>query len=166
MMKQTSKQNLTMIAVFLPFFWLVSAVFAPAQAQSLVTYILTDPLTGVAIEGMDPVSYFTDPAPLKGQPQYEYTWMGVPWQFANEANMQVFMGHPEVYSPQYGGHGGMSMARGFVSDADPKIYTVFKGRLFLFYSAANREAFLLAPDAAALKGAEHWVTLSKTLSIR
>jgi hypothetical protein len=58
----------------------------------------------------------------------------------------------------------MSMARGFVSDSDPRLYTVFKQRLFFFYSAANREAFLLAPDAAARRGAENWPTLSKNLS--
>jgi len=56
------------------------------------------------------------------------------------------------------------MARGFVADSDPRLYTVFKDRLFLFYSAANREAFLLAPDAAARQGAANWPALSKTLS--
>jgi hypothetical protein len=60
----------------------------------------------------------------------------------------------------------MSMARGFVSDADPALHLVYKQRLYLFYSAANREAFLLAPDAAALRGQEHWQVLSKTLSTR
>ncbi len=163
-MKQTSKQILTMFAVLLPLFGPVSAQFCAVQAQSVVSYITTDPLTGIAIGGMDPVSYFTDPAPLPGKPEFEFSWMGAPWHFANEANMEVFKKHPEIYAPQYGGHGAMSMARGFVSDSDPRMYTVFKDRLFLFYSAANREAFLLAPDAAARNGAKNWPTLSKTLS--
>lgn len=166
MMLQTSKQILTMIAMVLPLFGLVVATSAPVQAQSSVGYILTDPLTGVAIGGMDPVSYFTEPMPVPGRPDHEYVWMGVPWYFANAANLEVFRRHPELYAPQYGGHGAMSMARGFVSDADPQFYTVFKQRLFLFYSAANREAFLLAPDAAARRGAEHWQELSKTLSLQ
>ena len=92
--------------------------------------------------------------------------MGAPWLFASDANREVFRRNPEIYAPQYGGHGAMSMSRGFVSEADPAIYTIFKQRLFLFYSAANREAFLLAPDAAALRGAEHWQVLSKSLSRR
>jgi len=165
-MKQTSKQILTMIALVLPLFGLAAAMIGPARAQSIVTYIQTDPLTGIAIGGMDPVSYFTEPAPLPGRPEYEFIWMGAPFQFANAANLDVFSRHPEIYAPRYGGHGAMSMSRGFVSDSDPQIYAVYKQRLYLFYSAANREAFLLAPDAAAIRGEEHWQVLSKTLSTR
>ena len=159
-MQQTSKQILTMIALVLPLFLLPPAAFA----QSINSYIATDPLTGIAIGGMDPVSYFTEPAPLKGKPEYQFEWMGAPWLFATEANLEIFKRAPEIYAPQYGGHGAMSMARGFVSDSDPRFYALFKSRLFLFYSAANREAFLLAPDAAARQGAEHWPVLSKNLS--
>lgn len=166
MMTQTSKQILTMIAVMLPLFGLFVATIEPARAQSLVSAVQTDPLTGLAIGGMDPVSYFTEDTPVPGKREHEFAWMGVPWLFATAANRDVFSRHPEIYAPQYGGHGAMSMARGFVSDADPLIFTVFKQRLYLFYSAANREAFLLAPDAAALRGQEHWQVLSKTLSTR
>ncbi|NGP18488.1 YHS domain-containing (seleno)protein [Devosia aurantiaca] len=153
-----------MIAVLLPLFGLVAA--NGVKAQSIVSWVEADPLTGLAIGGMDPVSYFTEDAPLPGKPDYEVVWMGAPWLFANKANRDVFEKQPEIYAPQYGGHGAMSMARGFVSDADPLIYAVYKQRLYLFYSAANREAFLLAPDAAALRGQEHWQVLSKSLSTR
>jgi hypothetical protein len=77
----------------------------------------------------------------------------------------VFSRAPEIYAPQYGGHDGMGISRGFVADSDPRIYTVFKQRLYLFYSAANREAFLLAPDAAARTGEEKWASLSRQLSV-
>ncbi len=166
MMKQTSKQILTMIAILLPLSGLVAATVEPVRAQSVVTLVLTDPLTGIAIEGMDPVSYFTEPAPLPGRPELEYVWQGAPWLFATQANLDIFKRHPEIYAPQFGGHGAMSMSRGFLSDADPDIYLVHKQRLYLFYSASNREAFRLAPDAAALKAEEHWQVLSKTLSTR
>ena len=155
-----------MIALILPLFGLFPATVREASAQSLVTWVLTDPLTGLAIEGMDPVSYFTEPTPLEGSPEFEFEWMGAPWLFANAANRDIFMRNPEIYAPQYGGHGAMSMSRGFLSDADPDIYLVHKQRLYLFYSASNREAFRLAPDAAALKAEEHWQVLSKTLSTR
>lgn len=155
-----------MLALILPLFGLAGATFAPVQAQSIISWVQTDPLTGLAIGGMDPVTYFTESAPLMGKAEYEVEWMGAPWLFATAANRDVFERHPEIYAPQYGGHGAMSMARGFVSDTDPKIFTVFKQRLYHFYSASNREAFLLSPDAAALKGQEHWQVLSKTLSTR
>lgn len=154
-----------MIALLLPLLGPVVATIRPAAAQSVASTVLADPLTGIAIGGFDPVSYFTESTPLAGLAEHEFFWMGAPWHFANAANLEVFRRHPELYAPQYGGHGAMSMARGFVADADPRIYTVFKQRLFLFYSAANREAFLLAPDAAARRGLAHWQVLSKTLSL-
>jgi hypothetical protein len=165
MMKQTSKQILTMLAFVLPLLAVLTAGSAPVRAQSVVTLIVTDPLTGIAIGGMDPVSYFTEPSPALGLPDYEFVWQNVPWYFSTPANRDVFSQAPEIYAPQFGGHGAMSMARGFVSDSDPRLYTVFKQRLYLFYSASGREAFLLAPDAAAIKAEENWAQLSKTLSI-
>lgn len=164
MMKQTSKQILTMLAFVLPLLGMAAGTISAVRAQSVVTLIVTDPLTGIALGGLDPVSYFTEPAPLPGRADYEYVWQGVPWYFATAANRDVFQGNPDIYAPRFGGHGAMAMARGFVSDSDPRIYTVFKQRLYLFYSAANREAFLLAPDEAASKAEANWPEQAKSLS--
>lgn len=165
MMKQTSKQILTMLAFVLPLLGMVSTAVLPVRAQSVVTLIVTDPLTGIGIYGMDPVSYFTEPLPLQGRSEFEFIWKNVPWYFASAANRDIFAGSPDIYAPQFGGHGAMGVARGYVSDSNPAIYTVFKQRLYLFYSAANREAFLLAPDEAAIAAQTNWVELSKRLSI-
>lgn len=154
-----------MLAFVLPLLGMASAAMVPVRAQSVVTLIVTDPLTGIAIYGWDPVSYFTEPQPLPGQGNYEVIWQNVSWHFATAANRDIFKSAPEIYSPQFGGHGAMGVARGYVSDSDPKIYVVFKQRLYLFYSASNREAFLLAPDEAASQAETRWVQLSKDLSI-
>mgnify|MGYP003748472345 CR=1 FL=1 len=155
-----------MLAFVLPLLGMVSLTVPPARAQSVVTLIVTDPLTGIGIYGMDPVSYFTEPEPLPGRGEFEFIWNNVPWHFASAANRDVFRSAPEIYAPQFGGHGAMGVARGYVSDSDPAMYAVFKQRLYLFYSAANREAFLLAPDDAAIAAEANWAELSKDLSIR
>ncbi len=159
MMRQICKQILTMAGAVL----LLSALTAGALAQSLVTTIVTDPLTGVAIDGYDPVSYFTESEPLPGSPEFEYHWGGVPWYFASAANRDVFKLNPEVYAPQHGGHCEMSLARGYLSDGKPRIYVIEGMKLYLFYSAANREAFLISPGEALDKAAEAWPELVKTL---
>ena len=164
-MKQTCKQILTILAFVLPLLGVAAAPVQPVHAQSVVTLIVTDPFTGIAISGMDPVSYFTEPEPLRGIADHEYTWQNVIWRFATAANRDIFMTAPETYAPQFGGHDVTGVSRGFVSDCDPSIFVVFKQRLYLFYSAANREAFLLAPDAAARRAEENWPELSKNLSI-
>jgi YHS domain-containing protein len=160
-MNQTSKQILTMLAALL---LALLAVTDRGWAQSVVTAVVTDPLTGVALGGTDPVSYFTEGSPLPGSPQFEFGWMGAPWHFANQANLDVFKRAPEIYAPQFGGHDGMAASRGYVSDGDPRYYAVFKSRVYLFYSPANREAFLIAPDAAAARAEANWTQLAKTLA--
>lgn len=136
----------------------------PVGAASLVTDIVTDPLTGVAIEGYDPVSYFTGPDPQRGSSDHEYYWGGVPWYFVSAANRDVFMRAPDVYAPQFGGHCSMSLARGHLSDGNPRYYALWKMKLHFFYSAANREAFQLSPEQAATDAAANWPQLSSALS--
>ena len=101
MMRQIGKQILTIAAAGRR---CSSRPPLPSRADRVVTAIVTDPLTGVAIDGYDPVTYFTEPEPQPGKPDFEYYWGGVPWYFASAANRDVFMRAPEVYAPQYGGH--------------------------------------------------------------
>jgi YHS domain-containing protein len=154
MMRQIGEKSLTMMAALLA----LALLPAPwsAQAASVVTTIVTDPLTGVAIEGYDPVTYFTDAEPQPGKADYEYYWGGVPWYFANAANRDVFMRAPEVYAPQHGGHCEMSLARGYLSDGKPRIYVVIGRKLYFFYSTANRDAFMLARAQATKDAEANW----------
>jgi YHS domain-containing protein len=158
MMRQIRKQTLTiavLAAAVLAGMGAAQAAGAPAPG------IVTDPLTGVALDGIDPVSYFTEPQPLPGKPDYEYDWQGVPWYFANAANRDVFMRSPATYAPQFGGHAAMSLARGFLSDGNPQIYLVVQQRLYLFYSIGNREAFQLSPAAAITGARAQWAAFSR-----
>lgn len=157
MMRQIGKQILTLGAALLLF-------MGPAAGQSVVTTIVTDPLTGVALDGYDAVSYFIDPAPVQGSADYVHYWGGVPWYFASAANRDVFARNPEIYAPQHGGYCEMSLARGFLSDGKAQFYVIDKMKLYLFYSAANREAFLIARDEAVVDARAHWVDLSKDLT--
>ena len=125
-MRQIGKQILT-IGVLL-----LCLGAAPANAGSLVTSIVTDPLTGVAIDGFDPVSYFTGTEHVQGLPDYGYEWGGVPWYFANAANRDIFIRAPEVYAPQFGGHCLMSLSRGYLSDGKPRLYDIEAMKLYVF----------------------------------
>jgi len=164
MMRQIRKQILTIGLLFLAF-WPGFAQVSPVLAASVVTTaIVSNPLTGVALDGNDPVSYFTEKEPLQGTVDLAYDWGGVTWYFANKANLDVFKADPEVYAPQFGGYCAMGVARGFLSDGNPRVYTMVGQRLYLFYSTANRDAFLLSPKKAMTDAVGHWAELSKDLS--
>jgi YHS domain-containing protein len=164
MMRQKRKQILTISAAIPAVLAALLALAVPAQAEALVQTVVTDPLTGVALEGYDPVSYFTEPEPLVGKPDYEFVWQGVPWYFATAANRDVFMRHPEVYAPQYGGHCVMSLSRGFLSDGKPRLYVIDRMKLYLFYSVANREAFFAAEERAVTAADGNWNRLAPGLA--
>jgi YHS domain-containing protein len=157
MMRQIGKQILTIVA------WLMLA--ATARADAITSLVVTDPLTGVAIDGYDPVSYFVEREPQMGRPDYEYVWQGVPWYFASAANRDVFMRNPTVYAPQYGGHCLMSLSRGYLSDGRPLLYLIEGLKLYFFYSTANREAFQMSKAEALSTAAANWQYLSKGLPV-
>jgi YHS domain-containing protein len=164
MMRQKRKQNLTITGLLAVLALAAGLLAAPAAAASLVETFVTDPLTGVALEGYDPVSYFTEPEPLLGTPEYAYEWGGVPWYFATPANRDVFIKNPEVYAPQYGGHCLISMSRGFLSDGKPRLFAIKGMKLYLFYSVANREAFFQSGDDVVNLADGYWEQLKQTLS--
>ena len=147
MMRQIGKQILTLTLV-------LAALAMPAAAQQLANTIVVDPLTGVALEGYDPVTFFTDGAPQLGSPDHVHVWGGVPWYFVSAANRDVFARAPSVYAPQHGGYCQMSLARGFLSDGKAQFYVIDRMKLYLFYSAANREAFVMSREEAVVAAAK------------
>jgi YHS domain-containing protein len=162
MMRQKRKKILTIAWLFA----LAVPMLAPVQpvmAAALVGRIVADPLTGVAIEGFDPVSYFTDAEPRLGVPEYSTEWGGVPWYFASAANRDVFIRNPEIYAPMFGGHCATSLARGYLSDGKPRLFLIRKLKLYFFYSVANREAFLESERSLTTAALRNWPGLEHTL---
>lgn len=160
MMRQISKQILSIGISVRGFFAFVMLVgfCTPGMAinSRLSQSIVVDPLSGAAMNGFDPISYFTEELPLRGRPDFEVVWQDVSWFFSSEGNMQIFINAPEVYAPQFGGHGVMSLSRGFLSDGNPMIYQVLDNRLYLFYSFPNRDAFDLANKLARVDAMSNW----------
>src|SRR5258706_11640976 len=67
---------------------------------------------GIAIRGFDPVAYFTDSKPLKGDSKFSFTWRGAVWQFASAQHRDLFAQNPEQYAPQYGGFCALCVREG------------------------------------------------------
>jgi YHS domain-containing protein len=89
---------------------------------------------GVAIQGYDPVAYFTQTKALKGSAQYQFNHEGVIYRFANQTNLVLFKQNPQKYEPQYGGWCAYAMGTsGEKVEIDPETFKVANGRLYLFY---------------------------------
>jgi YHS domain-containing protein len=110
------------------------------------------------------VSYFIGASPMMGLADYTYTFAGVPWYYASAANRDVFMRHPDVYAPQFGGHCTTALARGYLSDGNPQLYAVEGMKLYLFYSIANRDAFFAADTASVKTASATWARMQKSIA--
>ena len=89
----------------------------------------------LALAGYDPVSYFNQKSPVKGNAQIISTYHGVRYQFSSLENREIFSANPEKYLPTYGGWCATAMAKGEKVEIDPTNFKVTNGRLFLFFKA-------------------------------
>ncbi len=112
------------------------ACAAPLGALAASPKIYTGSVEGVAVGGYDPVAYFTAHKPVQGQGDILYSWRGVTWRFASEANRDLFAKNPEKYAPQYGGYCAYAVAKGGTAGGDPKAWTIIGGKLYLNLSPA------------------------------
>ena len=124
--------------------------------------IVVDPNSGLALSGADPVAYFTDGKPVFGRPELEVSEFGTVWRFRNAGNKAAFIAHPEVYRPQFGGYDPVAIGRGLSVRGHPLIWSVTGDRLYLFYSEADRAAFLAEPDRIIAAAERHWPEVART----
>jgi YHS domain-containing protein len=117
----------------------------------------------VGLKGYDPVAYFTLSAPTLGVAQYEYVYDGVLYRFANAHHRDLFKANPERYAPQFGGSCAMNMSSGVRREADPTIWVISNGNLYVFAGTGGQSRFR-EDTAAAGRASENWKTLKNTPS--
>ena len=88
----------------------------------------------LAIDGFDPVSYFTNDAPVQGSADYQSDYLGRTYYFANAENKVTFEGNPAEYAPQYGGFCAVAMSEGSEVPVDPNTFDLRDGKLYFFYN--------------------------------
>lgn len=90
----------------------------------------------VAIQGYDPVSYFTQKKAVKGKSSIATTYEGITYNFSSQANKDTFLKNPVNYEPQYGGWCAYAMgASGEKVEIDPDTFKIVDNKLYLFYNA-------------------------------
>jgi YHS domain-containing protein len=142
------------------------AAIVPRRSPRAATTerIVSDPSSGLAIGGFDPVAYFTEAAPRLGSADLELSYEGVVWRFVNEGNRAAFKADPDVYMPRFGGYDPIALARGAGAAGHPELWVIADERLYLFFSADARDAFIGNPAAAIHAAERGWPVVLLTLS--
>jgi len=141
---------------------MVAATSIPGWS-ALVSPIVTDPQTGIAIGGFDPVAYFTDATPELGREDTEYVFSGTTWRFRNEGNRAAFADQPDVYAPQFGGYDPVAIARGTSVAGHPLVWLISGERLYLFYDAKAQAEFIAAPQRVIDAAERRWTDVRRQL---
>lgn len=110
----------------------VAGSFGTRPAQSAERAYQT--LLGTAIDGTDPVSYFTSGRPMQGSSDYKHDWNGATWRFVSAENRDAFKANPDKYAPQYGGYCAWAVSQGYTASTDPHAWKIVDGKLYLNYS--------------------------------
>lgn len=103
-----------------------------AQAQNNVDS------SGLALQGYDPVAYFTEQKAIRGRPQFTAAHEGATYRFFSEKNRDAFLAAPSRYAPQYGGYCAYGMASGYKAPVEPDAWTVSGDKLYLNYDRSVR----------------------------
>lgn len=134
------------------------------DAWAITERVVVNRHSGLAIDGFDPVAYFTDAEAAKGQPEIEATASGAVWRFRNDANRAVFLAHPEIYAPRFGGYDPVDVARSRTVAGRAQLWLISGERLYLFSREENRDAFAADPKGIRTLADGNWPALVETLS--
>lgn len=115
----------------------------------------------IALQGYDPVTYFTGTSPKKGSAAHMFNYGNVIYHFSSQTNLDAFKVNPAKYEPQYGGWCAYAMGNsGEKVEVDPKTFKIINGKLYLFYNSLfnntlktwnSKEAILLPKSVANWK---------------
>ncbi len=135
-----------------------------ASPATALERIVVDWHTGLAIDGYDPVAFYTDGKPIPGSPDYELRYGGVVWRFCNIGNRAAFAARPDVYMPQFGGYDPIGIVHGVAVAGNPTVWLIIGERLFLFYDRARLQAFTADAERLTATADRKWPDVLRTLS--
>ena len=92
----------------------------------------------VSLKGHDPVSYFTEGRPVKGQAKLNVDYDEARYLFSSQKNRDLFAASPERYTPQFSGLCTTGIALGVKAESDPSIFKIVDGKLYVFSSTEAR----------------------------
>jgi len=155
----------SLVCVSLVWIGLGALAWLPSVARAATTErVIVNRFSGLAIEGFDPVAYFTDACPKIGVADFEASEAGAVWRFRNEGNRASFVAHPDIYGPQFGGYDPTDVARGVTVAGNPRFWLISGQRLYLFGREETRNAFAADPQRLLRKANQRWPGLEETLA--
>lgn len=116
---------------------------------------------GLALQGYDPVGYFTDNKPIKGEAKYTVTYQGGTYHFASAAHQKTFEKNPAKYAPQFGGFCGYAASINKLAPIQVEYFQVLHGRLVMQHNEKAWKLWHQDVEGNLKKADANWPTLSQ-----
>ena len=110
----------------------------------------------VAIQGYDPVAFFTDNRPVKGEAQFQSDYQGAKYYFASADHKAAFDKEPAKYEPQFGGYCAYGTSRGKTVPIKIEAWQILNGRLLMQYDLDVKSEFNKDPQGTLKKADQNW----------
>jgi YHS domain-containing protein len=114
---------------------------------------------GVILKGYDPVAYFTQKKPVKGNPKYQTKYQGAIYYFSSAGDLATFKKSPSKYAPQYGAFCANGVKNKQLNDSDPNVFFIVKGKLYVCASPAAEKEFRAHEDEDIVAANRAWQEL-------
>ena len=134
---------------------LALSLFAQTPSKTLLNL----DKTGVAIQGYDPVAFFTDSKPVKGDQKFLIKHDGAIYFFASKEHKDLFKANPAKYTPEFGGYCAYGVSRNKLVEIDVDAFQIVDGKLLLQYSKGVRDDFNKDTKGNLAKADANWVGL-------
>lgn len=115
--------------------------------------------SGLALQGYDPVAFFTDQKPVKGDAQFPLRHDRALYLFATKAHRDAFKAEPAKYTPAFGGYCAFGVSKGKLVGVDVEAFQIVDGRLLLQYSKGVRDDFNRDPRGNLERANTQWPRL-------
>ena len=131
---------------------LLMAVPALAQTKKL----LNVDKNGTAIQGYDPVAFFTQNKPVKGKSEFSSDYKGAKYLFASAEDKATFDANPSKYEPQFGGFCAYGVSRGHTAPIQIETFQIVDGRLLFNYDLDVKRDFQKDTQGNLKKADQNW----------
>lgn len=114
---------------------------------------------GVALQGYDPVGYFTENKPVKGDPKISASYKGATYYFASVEHKKTFDRSPSRYEPQFGGFCGYAASINKVAPIEVQFFQIVDGRLILQHNERAWNLWIKDVRGNLHRADENWPAL-------
>ncbi len=134
-------------------------IIASQQVFAQSKTLLNLDKAGVAIRGYDPVAFFTQGKPVKGQPQFESRYNGARYLFASAEDKATFDANPAKYEPQFGGFCAYGASQGHTAPVKIEAFQIVNGRLLMQYDLGVKKEFNKDQQGNLQKADKNWPSI-------